>query len=108
MKCENKFQFIKDNLGEYEHIALKEYLFSMRDLVEINQKTFIKKMKEFKNIFVKHISGECPKCKFEGDICPMCRRNERIFFYDTDRIFFCKICRKSFHKRCIGVVGHIH
>ena len=108
MKCENKFQFIKDNLGEYEHIALKEYLFSMRDLVEINQKTFIRKMKIFKNIFVRHISGECPKCKFEGETCAKCGRAEKIFFYDTDKVFFCKICRKSFHKKCIGVVGHIH
>ena len=108
MKCENKFNFIKDNLGEYEHIALKEYLFSMRDLVEINQKSFIKKMKIFKNKFVKHISGECSKCKFEGEICEKCRNSKKIFFYDTDNVFFCKICRKSFHKRCIGLVGHIH
>ena len=108
MKCENKFQFIKDNLGEYEYIALKEYLFSMRDLVEINKKSFYKKIKGFKNKFVKHIRGECPSCYFEGDICAKCGFNERIFFYDKDSVVYCKICKRSFHKRCIGVVGHVH
>ena len=108
MKCENTFQFIKDNLGEYEYLALKEYLFSMRDLVEINNKVFYKKIISFKKLFVKHISGECQKCKYEGEICEKCGFDEKIFFYDTDKVFFCKVCRKSYHKKCIGLIDHVH
>ena len=107
MKCKNRFKFVEDNLGEYQHIALKEYLFSMKDLVEINNKTFYKKIIEFKNKFVKHISGECPDCKFEGQICEKCLKNEKIFFYDYENVYYCKKCRKSFHKKCI-IIGHIH
>ena len=108
MKCENKFQFLKDNLGDYEYIVLKENLFSMRDLAEINKKSFYKKIKGFKNKFVKHIREECPVCYFDGEICAKCGYNQKIFFYDTDNVFYCKICKRSFHKRCIGLVGHVH
>ena len=108
MKCDNKYNFIKEVLGEYEYIVLKEYLFSMRDLVEINKKIFLKKIKEFKAKFVEHISGKCPHCKFDGEICTKCGFDEKIFFYDTDNVFYCKTCKKSFHKRCIGYVGHVH
>ena len=95
MKCDNKFKYVEDNLGEYEYLALKEYLFSMRDLVEINNKTFYKKMKEFKNKFIKHISGECPECLFEGE------------FYDKENVFYCKICQKNYHQNLLEI-GHIH
>ena len=108
MKCENKFQFLKDNLGEYEYLVLKEYLFSMRDLVEINNKTFYEKIDRIKKRFVKHISGECPKCKYDGEICSKCGFNEKIYFYDSDKVFYCKVCRKSFHKRCKGLIEHVH
>ena len=108
MKCENKFNFLKENLGDYEYIVLKENLFSMRDLVEINKKSFYKKIKGFKNKFVKHIREECSDCYFDGEICTKCGFNEKIFFYDTDNVFYCKICKRSFHKRCIGLVGHVH
>ena len=108
MKCENKFKFVEDTLGEYDYLPLKEYIFSMRDLVEIHNRIFYKKITQFKNKFIKHISGECPDCYFEGEICSKCGFDEKIFFYDTDKVFYCKICKKSFHKKCIGLVGHFH
>ena len=108
MKCENKFKFVEDTLGEYDYLPLKEYIFSMRDLVEIHNRIFYKKITQFKNKFIKHISGECPDCYFEGEICSKCGFDEKIFFYDTDKVFYCKICKKSFHKKCIGLVGNFH
>ena len=108
MNCENKFKFVEETLGEYEYLALKEYIFSMRDLVEINNKSFYKKIIGFKNKFIKHISGECPDCFFEGERCNKCGFEEKIFFYDNENIFYCKTCKKSYHKKCIGVVGHVH
>ena len=108
MKCENKFKFVKEILGEYEYLPLKEYIFSMRDLVEIKNKIFYKKINQFKNKFIKHISGECPECLIEGEICSKCGFDEKIFFYDIDNVIYCKICKKSFHKKCIDLVGHFH
>ena len=108
MKCENKFNFLKETLREYEYLALKEYLFSIRDLVEINNNTFYTKIEQFKKQLINHISGDCPICKFEGEICTKCCSFKKIFFYDIENIFYCKICRKSYHKKCIGLVGHVH
>ena len=108
MKCEDIFKFLKDNLGEYEYIVLKEYIFSLRDLVEINNKVFYKKINQFKKILIRHISGECLICKFEGEICIKCCNDKKIFFYDTENVFYCKLCRKSYHKKCLGYVGHFH
>ena len=108
MKCENKFQLVKEIFGEYIYLALKEIIFSMRDLVEINHKTFIKKINKYKDILSLHISGECDECKFEGQICDKCRSQELLFFYKNNDVIYCKICNKSYHKRCLGVVGHVH
>ncbi len=107
MKCKNKFKFIEENLGEYDYLALEEYLFSMRDLVEINNNTFYKKIVQFKNLFIKHISGECPDCKFEGQICSKCGSEDKIFFYNTENTYYCKECHISLHKKCLGLVGHV-
>ena len=107
MKCKNRIKIIEDILGEYEYIALKENLFSMKDLVEIYNDIFYNKMLEFKNKFVRHISGECSDCKYEGEFCEKCRRNEIIYFYDFKKILYCKKCRKCFHIKCVGI-AHIH
>ena len=108
MKCKNIFKLIEEIMGEYDYIALKEDIFSLKDLVEINNKTFINKMDEFKNKFIQHISNECQDCKYEGEICNICNQEPKVFFYDFDNAIYCKICKKSFHKECAGTVGHIH
>ena len=107
MKCKNKYKFIEEKLGEYEYLTLKEYLFSLRDLVEINNQTFYKKIVSFKNKFIKHISDECLECKYDGEFCNICYLGSKIYFYDFENVIYCKTCRKSFHKKCIGI-GHFH
>ena len=74
----------------------------------INNNTFYTKIEQFKKQLINHISGDCPICKFEGEICTKCCSFKKIFFYDIENIFYCKICRKSYHKKCIGLVGHVH
>lgn len=107
IKCKNKNKFVEEALGEYEYLALKEYLFSMKDLVEIHNQIFYNKIIEFKDKFVRHISGECDICIFEGEFCNKCGYDEKIFFYDFENVFFCEKCRKTYHKKCIEL-GHIH
>ena len=108
MKCKNIFKFIEETMGEYDYIALKEDIFSLKGLVEINNNTFINKMNEFKNKFIQHISSECQDCKYEGETCNICNQEPKVFFYNFDDVTYCKICKKSFHKKCTGTVGHIH
>lgn len=108
IKCENKFKLINQIFGEYDYLALKEIIFSIRDLVEINNKSFINKINNFKDVLSLHISGECDKCKFEGQICDKCHSQEILFFYKNDEVLYCKKQNKSYHKKCIEYVGHVH
>ena len=107
MKCENKFKIIENIFGEYEYIALKEYIFSIRDLVEVNNNLFDGKINEFKDKLIEHISNKCIKCKYEGEICAKCGFDEKIFFYDFN-VFHCHTCGKNYHKKCIELDVHIH
>ena len=96
MKCQNKFIIIEDIFGEYEYLVLKEYLFSLRDFVEINNRKFFKKLNEFKNKLLKHILNDCPYCKYEGETCIQyifyenfyCIYNNNILFQHHIKIFF--------------------
>jgi len=106
MKCENKIKFIEDTLGEYKYLALKEIIFSIRDLVEINSKNFLKKLNQFFNAFVKHVSGDCEKCFIPGQICK-CGNDEKIFLYDYKNVFYCPICDISYHRKCKGILGYM-
>ena len=108
MKCEDKFTFIEETFGGYDYLATKENIFSLKDLVEINNKSFLRKINKFQEKFINHISTECYKCKFEGEKCNKCGFEKKIFFYNTDEVFYCKKCQKSYHKKCIGIIGHFH
>ena len=106
MKCENKFIVIDNIFGEYKYIALKEYLFSLKDLVEINNGKFFEKINSFKNKLLNHLNEECKECKYEGEYCIICSSKEKIFLYNTKEIYYCNICDKSFHKKCIQFTNH--
>ena len=108
MKCKNKFIIIEDIFEEYEYLVLKEYLFSLKDLVEIKNRKFFKKLDEFKNKLLKHILQDCPDCKYKGDKCIQCSSNEIIFLYDVENVYYCNKCKKSFHKKCIEFTEHYH
>ena len=108
MKCKDNLNYIQDIFEEYDYLALKEYLFSLRDLIQIKNKSFFKKMNDFKNKLFRHITEECPDCKYEGEYCIQCSSKEKIFLYNVDKVYYCYICKKSFHKKCIEFTGHNH
>ena len=108
MKCDNPFAFLNKKIPDYQYIVLNEYIFSIKDLIDIHNKTFTKKLKDIKNIFIKHLNQECEKCKYEGEICLLCQNEEKIHFYDSDTVTQCKKCKRCFHKECHSLnIGHI-
>ena len=108
MKCEDVFNFLEKNIPDFKYIVLKEYIFSLKDLIEIHNRTFIKKLKNVKNIFIKHLKEECLLCKYEGHICLICQNEERIYFYDSKKVIYCKKCKNCFHRDCYGIIVHNH
>ncbi len=99
MKCKDAFDFLDNNIPDCEYIVLKEYIFSLKDLLDINNKTFINKLKKIKEIFVRHIREECLECKYDGNICGYCMSEEKIYFYNSEEVVYCK-CKNCFHKEC--------
>ena len=108
MKCEDMFNFLEKNIPDFKYIVLKENIFSLKDLIEIHNRTFIKKLKNIKNIFIRHLKEECLLCKYEGHICLICQNEERIYFYDSEKVIYCKKCKKCFHRNCFGIIVHNH
>ena len=64
MKCDNKVDFVKNVLGEYQYLLLHENLFSLRDLVEINDLTFFDKLSLFEKKMEDHILKDCETCLY--------------------------------------------
>ena len=108
MKCEDVFNLLEKNIPDFKYIVLKEYIFSLKDLIEIHNRTFIKKLKNIKNIFIRHLKEECLLCKYEGHVCLICQNEERIYFYDSEKVIYCKKCKKCFHRNCFGIIVHNH
>ena len=102
MKCENKMEYIINLLGEYKYLVLKETIFSIRDLVEINSKVFLKKINDFFNAMIRHVSGECDMCLIEGENC-RCGSDEKLFLYDYKNVFYCPNCDICYHRKCKGI-----
>ena len=106
LKCDKKKEFIENILGEYQYLALKEIIFSIRDLVEINNKIFFIKINGFLSEFIKHVSGECEMCKIEGTNCK-CGSDEILFLYDYKNVFYCPECDICYHRKCKGILGYM-
>ena len=101
MKCEEKENIIKQILGKYDYLVLREYFFSIRDFVEINEMIFFDKISEFEKKLENHILLECNKCHYEGGKCLMCEINEKIYAFDVENVIYCNKCKLLFHKNCV-------
>lgn len=99
IKCDES-KIIEDILPQHKYLVLKEKIFSLKDLVEIYNRTFIAKLKEIKNKLVNHITTECKICKYEGNICSKCFSEEKINFYDSENIVYDKYFSQCYHKKC--------
>ena len=101
MKCDEKENIIKNILGKYDYLVLREYFFSLRDLVEINDMSFFDKINEFERKLENHILNECKICHYEGGKCLMCENNEKIYAFDVENVIYCNKCKLLFHKNCV-------
>ena len=59
IKCSNPENIASEVLGEYSYLVLKENIFSLKDLWEIHNGSFILKLKDFLFKLENHIKAEC-------------------------------------------------
>ncbi len=109
MKCDNVFDFIETKIPQYKYLLLKEKIFSLKDLISMhNSNKFFQTLQNIKDILISHIKFECEKCKYDGEICPICQKEEKIYFYDIENVIYCKTCSKYHHRECYYIEHHIN
>jgi len=100
MKCENSDAFVINVLGKHHYLALKENVYSLKDLCDINEGVFIPKLKEFYEQFEEHLHKKCHVCNYKGKRCLLCEKDELLMAYDVENVFFCNQCKNTFHRKC--------
>jgi hypothetical protein len=57
MRCETAEQFVLETLGEYKYLVLKEYIYSLKDLVDINEGVLVEMLRDYFKKFEEHITS---------------------------------------------------
>ena len=100
MKCPEADAFVTKTLGTYMYIVFKENYFSLKDLCEVNDFTFISKLYEFFKAFETHILTDCSICQYKGSNCFICNKENVLRAYNIESTIYCYICNQIFHKKC--------
>ena len=100
IKCDENIVLEDIIIPDYKYLIFEQNIFSLKDLLEIHNKTLIKKLKEIKNKLVNHIMNECQICKYNGHKCHICSSDEVIYFYDSENIVYKEENNKCYHKKC--------
>ena len=103
MLCNKAEDFVIKTLKEDKYLVLKQNLFSLKDLCEINDYRLINRLKSYLIKFENHILRECDNCLYKGGTCKICMKNEVIFAYNVEDIFYCDDCKNVFHRICCSV-----
>ena len=103
MICNDKEKFIEAVLVSYNYLVFKENYFSLADLSKINDISFISLLNEFFSAFENHILNDCKICKYKGDNCFICNKDEILYAYNVESTIYCHDCKKIYHKRCASV-----
>ena len=59
MKCDKLIEFAESVLGDYKYLVLRHYLYSLKDLVDINEGRFGSILMNFYRKFEDHILKNC-------------------------------------------------
>jgi hypothetical protein len=103
MKCDKAESFVLKTLKEDNYLVLKQNLFSLKDLCEINDYKLINKLNSYFKKFEHHIIKECVECCYKGGSCKICMNNEILLAYNIEDVFYCHDCKNTFHRTCCSV-----
>jgi len=106
MKCDKKEEFVNNTLNKnnkHDYFVLKENLFSLKDLSDINSNNLINTIQTYFELFEDHILNTCEVCHYEGGTCMGCLSKEILFAYNIETVFYCNNCNRIYHKACSEV-----
>lgn len=91
-------KLINLHIGMKRHLIQSIDLYSISDLISIENGSIIDYLHKLYDIFDKHIR-DCELCFGKGYICEICNNIEIIFPYDDGSII-CDKCKTSYHRAC--------
>lgn len=89
---------LDNELGMKRHLALFPDVYSIADLVNVNNGSLADQLHKISLVFETHIRS-CEICKGKGYICEICGHNEPLFPFD-DGGYFCIKCNSMCHRSC--------
>ena len=101
MKCNQMNDIVEKILGDHRYLVLKEIIFSLEDLVKINDLSFFKQLSFYAEELESHLKN-CKDCGYKSIECPYCKNI--IDIYDVDNVKYCKKCDNVIHKTCDKII----
>ncbi|KRY55470.1 Voltage-dependent calcium channel unc-36, partial [Trichinella britovi] len=92
-------QCLITHLRPYAHFMETLDVYSIRDLIDINETVLEPRLMQALEIFEKHIKNECSICQGNGYVCELCDNSEILFPFDRS-IGKCGQCSWIYHKSC--------
>ncbi|XP_075257478.1 uncharacterized protein LOC142349647 isoform X2 [Convolutriloba macropyga] len=86
-------------LENRQHFVENSHMFSLKDLVDIENKSLLTTFQKIYDLFSNHIRRDCEICKNRGFICELCDSGAVIFPFD-DNVHVCPTCESTYHERC--------
>ncbi|XP_022694698.1 differentially expressed in FDCP 8 homolog isoform X2 [Varroa jacobsoni] len=87
-------------LWKRQHFVENTNMYSMQDLIDLEQGTLLKFLHQVINAFEAHITKECEGCRKKGFICELCSSSEILFPIHRDSTTRCPKCLSVFHHDC--------
>lgn len=103
-------------LEEKQHFVENSYMYSLQDLLDVNNGSLLPYLQKIHQDFTNHIKGDmeyppggpptgslppCQTCMGKGFICEICENENIIFSFDT-AIHQCSQCHAVFHNICFA------
>jgi len=85
--------------GENINLLLKQNLFSLENLIEINKGNMLLYLEKCYEIANKHVVN-CEICSTRGKRCEICQIESKIFHYDIKNTAICNSCKRLYHSKC--------
>ncbi|KRY32003.1 Differentially expressed in FDCP 8 -like protein [Trichinella spiralis] len=92
-------QCLITHLRPYAHFMETLDVYSIRDLIDINETVLEPRLMQALEIFEKHIKNECSICQGNGYVCELCDNSEILFPFDRS-VGKCGQCSWIYHKSC--------
>lgn len=85
-----------------KHLMVKNGLYSLNDLVDIERGILSKELTSFSGELQKHVKLTCPSCVNLGQICGICGNVEEKLYAFDEGTRVCEKCGTVMHKTCVS------